>query len=217
VSLKTVQKLLVVSALLWALLPKWGGFAYAAAWGVLALGTRSRIRAAREVFDAHRGELAKSLSDESLAWVRRFPFFYVWRDSAKEWGTTWRMTGILALFLAPWFLLRALLLGETWEFALLVPLLVLLVVGVRTALHLEVTGLLEEPRYEPYRSHHEEAFRYLSMRTLAGKWPPVASPDGAQDQVPPPDLSPPGAGPNPPLLGPPTSLRPPKGAEPPKE
>ncbi|MEW5741746.1 MAG: hypothetical protein AB1938_22695 [Myxococcota bacterium] len=213
-SLKTLQKLLVVSALLWALLPTWGSLAYASAWVVLAVGTRSRVQAARAVIDGSREELGKGLSEETLAWIRRFPFLYTWKDAAKEWGTTWRMAGLLALFLAPWFLIRALFLRETWEFALLAPLAVLLLVGGRISLRLEVTELLKEKKYEPFRPQHEEAVRYLSMRTLAGKWPPVPSPDGPRSPLPPPGFSPPGGGGNGPVLPPPGAVRPPDDAPP---
>lgn len=206
-SLKTLQKLLVLSALAWALIPTWGGLVYASSWVVLAVGTASRIRAARAILDEHQETLAKGLSAETLEWVRRFPFVYVWKDSAKQWGTTWRMSGILAIFLAPWFAIRALFLRETWEFALLAPLLVLLVVGVRIALRLELTELIASEKWRPFVPRHEDALRYLGMRAAAGQWPPVHSPDGLD--APPPQSSPPvrpGGGPS---LAPPTSVRPP--------
>jgi hypothetical protein len=206
VSLKTLQKLLVLSALAWALLPTWGGLVYASSFVVLAVGTASRVRAARAILDEHRETLAKGLSAETLEWMRRFPFVYVWRDSAKQWGTTWRMSGILAIFLAPWFAIRALFLRETWELALLAPLLVLLVVGVRIALRLELTELLTDAKWRAFGPRHEEAVRYLGLRAAAGLWPPVRSPDGLD--APPPQSSPPvrpGGGP---ALAPPTSVRP---------
>lgn len=207
-SLKTLQKLLVLSALAWALLPTWGGLVYASSFVVLAVGTASRIRAARAVIEQHQDTLAKGLSAETLDWMRRFPFVYVWKDSAKHWGTTWRMSGILAIFLAPWFAIRALFLKETWEFSLLLPLVVLLFVGVRVALRIEVTELLNDAKWRAFAPRHEDALRYLGMRAAAGLWPPVASPDGG-DQPPPPAMSPPsrpgGGGP---ALAPPTSVRP---------
>lgn len=177
-SSKTVQKLLVIAALAWALLPTWGGLLYAAAFVTLLMGTVSRVRAARGLVDAHREALAKGLSDDALAWVRRFPFFYVWPEGAKEWGTMWRMNGMLALFLAPWFAIRALFFKETWEYALLLPLFVSLVVGVRVALRLEVIDLLKEPRWRRFGPRHDEAQQYLSMRRTAGLWPPEPSRDG---------------------------------------
>lgn len=218
-SLKTIQKLLVISALLWAMLPTWGGLLYAAAWTLLAVGTSSRIRAARVVLEAHREELARGLSGETLSWVGQHPFFYVWRETAKEWGTTWRMTGILAIFLAPWFFIRALFLRETWEFVLLAPLAVLLIVGVRIALKVELVELLKEKKkLEPFIGKHEEALRYLTLRAAAGKWPPVPSPDGGpKETLPPPTLSPPVMPPRPPALGPPSSVRPSNGDVPPKD
>lgn len=206
-SLKTIQKLLVLSALAWALLPTWGGLVYASSFVVLVVGTASRIRAARAVIEQHQEALAKTLSRETLDWVRRFPFVYVWKEDAKRWGTTWRMSGMLALFLAPWFAIRALFLGETWEFSLLVLLAVLLVVGVRVALRIEVAELLEEEKWRAFRPRHEDALRFLGLRAAAGLWPPVPSPDGG-DQPPPavPSSSRPGG--SGPALPPPSSVRP---------
>lgn len=214
-SLKTLQKLLVLSALAWALLPTWGGLVYASSFVVLAVGTSSRIRAARAVLDQQQETLTKGLSAETLAWVRRFPFFYVWKDTAKQWGTTWRMSGILAIFLAPWFAIRALFLRETWEFSLLVPLLVLLVVGVRIALRLEVAELVTDAKWSEFAPRHEDAMRYLGLRAAAGLWPPVPSPDGG-DQ-PPPAMSPPSRpGGNGSGIAPPLTVRPPGDDVPPK-
>lgn len=214
-SLKTIQRLLVISALVWALLPTWGGLVYASSWVLLAVATASRIRAARALIDQHREALAKGLSAEALEWIRRFPLVYVWKNTAKEWGTTWRMTGMLSLFLAPWFIIRALFLRETWEFALLLPLLILLFVGVRVALRIELTELLADAKWKPFVPLSEDAVRYLGLRRGAGLWPPAPSPDGPADDPPPPNLSPPGAGKGAPLLGPPSAVRPPPDDGPP--
>jgi hypothetical protein len=214
VSLKTLQKLIVVSSLVWALLPTWGGLLFASSWVVLAVATVSRVRAARAIIDAHRDDLAKGLSEDALAWVRRVPFVYVWRDAAKEWGTTWRMTGILTIFLMPWFAIRALVFHERWELALLAPLLVLLVVGVRVALRLEVQELVKEARWQAFAAHHEDASRYLMLRSTLGKWPPVPSPDGIPGTPAPPNFSPPVRPPPAPMLSPPKTVRPPGDDEP---
>lgn len=206
----------MVSALVWALIPTWGGLFYASSWVVLAVATASRVRAARAIVDAHREELTKGLSDDTLKWVRRVPFVYVWRDAAKEWGTTWRMTGILALFLVPWFAVRALLFRESWELWLIGPLLILLVVGVRVALRLEVQELIKEERWKANAPHHEDAARYLMLRSTLGKWPPVPSPDGIPGTPAPPNLSPPVRPPPGTSPGPPKSVRPPE-EDPPKD
>lgn len=214
-SLRTIQRLLVACALLWALIPTWGGLLFASSWVLLAVGTVSRTRTARRVVDANRDELAKGMSEEAIAWVRRFPVVYVWREAGKEWGTTWRMSGMLALFLAPWFAIRALVFHESWELWLLLPLLFQLVVGVRIALRVEVAELLEEARWKKFLPQHEEALRYLSLRATVGKWPPVPSPDGIPAVPPPPNLSPPVKPPAAPFLSPPKDVRPPD--EPPKD
>ncbi len=205
-SLRVLQKLLVISALAWALLPTWGGALYAASVVVLAVGTVRRVRAARVILDAHREALSRGLSADTLDWVRRFPLVYVWKDSARQWGTTWRMSGLLALLLAPWFAIRALAFQETWELALLIPLAAMLLVGVRVALRLEVGELLTDAKWRAFGPRHEDALRYLGMRVAAGLWPPEPSPDEGPAAPPPPSGPP---------VSPSGGLSPPR-AEPPK-
>src|SRR4051794_15840281 len=112
-SLKVVQRLLVVSALAWAIEPRWGGFAFLASWSLMAFATRSRTRRARQLLEANVDKL-KTLPPEGLELARRFPLAYVWPSSAERWGSTWQMTGLLALGLAVAFGLRALLSMSAW-------------------------------------------------------------------------------------------------------
>src|SRR3990167_5878095 len=98
-SLTVVQRLLVFSALAWAIVPVWGGFAFAASWLLMVFATRSRTPRARKLLEANLDKL-NTLPPESLPLARRFPLAYVWPSSAERWGSTWQMTGLLALGLA---------------------------------------------------------------------------------------------------------------------
>lgn len=175
-SLKIIQRLLVVSALAWALVPTWGGLVYLSAWVVLIAGTWSRVRRARSVIDAQADSL-KALSPDALGWVRRFALFFVWKEGAKAWSTTWRMAGLLSLLLAPWFLLRALVFAEFWELAFLPVALAMLVATGMASARLQLDEAMNDGKWPEHKKLHEEAVAHLGLKLVAGQWPPEPSPD----------------------------------------
>lgn len=174
-SLTVVQRLLVISALAWALLPTWGGFAFGASWILMALATRSRLRRARALLEANLDKLS-ALAPEGLALTRRFPLAYVWPSSAERWGTTWQMTGLLALGLAGVFGLWALVTWTAWYLLLLLPLAVQLVTGGAMARKLKVSERVREDLKEQ-RVTHDTTVALLRLKSTMGQWPPEPSPD----------------------------------------
>ena len=174
-SLNVVQRLLVVSALAWAIAPQWGGFAFLASWLLMVLATRSRTHRARQVLEANVDKL-NTLPPEGLALARRFPLAYVWPSSAERWGSTWQMTGLLALGLAVAFGLRALLTMTLWYLWLLIPVAVQLVAGGAMARNLKVAERVLED-LKPQRQTHETNVTLLRLKTTVGQWPPEPSPD----------------------------------------
>ena len=174
-SLTTVQRLLVLSALAWAVLPVWGGFAFGASWLLLALATRSRLGRARALLEAHLDKVS-TLSPEGLALTRRFPLGYVWPSSAERWGNTWQMTGLLALVLGVVFLLWALLTQTTWYLFLLLALAVQLVAGGAMSRKLKVNERVRDDLRDS-RVLHDTTVTLLRLKTTVGQWPPEPSPD----------------------------------------
>lgn len=174
-SLTVVQRLLVFSALAWAIVPVWGGFAFAASWLLMVLATRSRTRRAKQLLEANLDKL-NTLPPESLALARRFPLAYVWPSSAERWGSTWQMTGLLALGLAVAFGLRALLSMTAWYLFLLIPVAVQLVAGGAMARHLKVAERVLED-LKPQRLTHDTTMTLLRLKSTLGQWPPEPSPD----------------------------------------
>jgi hypothetical protein len=174
-SLTTVQRLLVFSALAWAALPSWGGFAFGASWLLMALGTHSRTRRAGAVLEANLDKLS-SLPAEAIELTRRFPLGYVWPGTAERWADTWQMTGLLALVLGVVFLLWALLTQTTWYLFLLIPLSIQLVVGGVMAGRLKVAERVRED-LKDLRAIHDTTVTLLNLKTTVGQWPPEPSPD----------------------------------------
>jgi len=143
ISLSAVQKLLVISALAWAVTPRWGGFAFGAVWLLLASATANRTRRARALLEANLDKLS-SISPEGLALVRRFPLAYVWPASAEGWGTTWQLTALLALVLSGVFGLWALISWSGWYLFLLIPLAVQLFVGGTVARRIKLAERVKD-------------------------------------------------------------------------
>ncbi len=175
ISLIVVQRLLVISALAWALVPTWGGFAFAASWLLLVFATRSRVRHARQLLEMNL-EKVSTLTPEGLALTRRFPLAYVWPASADAWGTTWQMTGLIAALLAGVFAIRALMMGDPWHLVLLIPLVVQLLAGGGMARRLKVAERVRED-LKDLRATHDTTVALLRLKTAAGHWPPEPSPD----------------------------------------
>ena len=174
-SLNVVQRLLVISALAWAIVPQWGGFAFLASWLLMVIATRSRMLRARHLLESNLDKLS-TLPPEGLALARRFPLAYVWPSSAERWGSTWQMTGLLALGLAVAFGVRALLTMTFWYLFLLIPVAVQLLAGGAMARHLKVAERVLED-LKPQRLTHETNVTLLRLKTTVGQWPPEPSPD----------------------------------------
>lgn len=177
-SLKATQYLLVLGAFAFGLLPAWGAFAYAAAWVALMVGTLLRTRRARRVLEANFEKLGP-LPPEAQAWARRFAFAYVWPQSAKDWGTTWQMTGLLALLISPFVAGHAVLFQDWSLFWLLVPLAASLFFGGWMALRLEVASRMIDAATEDEKALHDAVATKVALKSAVGLWPPEPSPDAA--------------------------------------
>ncbi len=177
-SLKATQYLLVLCFVAFAVMPVWGGLAYAAAWVALAVGTVARVRKARAVLDAHFAELG-TLPPEALAWARRSPLAYVWPDAATAWGTTWQMTGLLALLLAPCVVGHALLFQRWWLLVLLPVLAAQLLLGGWLSTRLKVGERMNDGGAKGDRALHDALTTKVALKSAVGLWPPEPSPDRA--------------------------------------
>lgn len=177
-SLKATQYLLVLCAFAFMLTPVWGGLAYAAAWVALAVGTTVRVRRARRVLNEHYAKLGP-LPPEAAAWARRFALAYLWPESAKGWGTTWQMTGLLALLLAPFVAGHALLFQAWGLLWLLLPLAASVLVGGSMALRLKVTERMNDETPKGDKALHDALATKVALKSAVGLWPPEPSPDAA--------------------------------------
>ena len=175
ISLSAVQKLLVISALAWAVSPRWGGFAFGAVWLLLAFATVSRTRKARALLEANLDKLS-SISPEGLALARGFPLTYVWPASAEAWGTTWQLTALLALILSGVFGLWALSTWTSWYLLLLLPLTVQLFVGGTVSRRIKLAERVKDD-LKDLRVLHQTTVTLLHLKKTVGQWPPEPSPD----------------------------------------
>jgi hypothetical protein len=167
VPLSTIQKLLVGSALLWAVFPVWGLPAFAAAWVVLAVGTVKRRRQALVSLEPQVEELSRHLRTETIDWVRKQAFFYLWPETSKEWGTTWRLSGFLSMILAGVFVARAIFFREFGNLGLLLPLLLVFVAAAWVSLGLMGEGV-NSSEWEKHKPEHLEAMGVLGLRKTVG-------------------------------------------------
>ncbi len=175
--LSTLQKLLVGSAFIWGFFPMWGLPVFAAAWVLLAVGTAKRRREALAALEPQVEGLRTHLRGETVDWVRKQAFFYLWPETSKQWGTTWRMSGLLSMILAGVFAARAIVLREYADFGLLLPLLAVFVAAATVSLGLMGEGV-NSSDWEKHKPEHLEAMGVLGLRRTVGQWPPVPSPDG---------------------------------------
>jgi hypothetical protein len=174
-SLTTLQRLLVLSTLIWAFSPRWGGAAFGSCVVMLALGTRDRNRRARLLLEANLDRLG-ALSPEGLTLVRRFPLAAVWPNAAERWGTTWQLTGLLSLFLGGIFLMWALGTQQWWHLGLLGVLVVQLFVGGTMAQRLKLNERVAQDLKQD-KSAHDSAMTLVRLKTATGQWPPEPDPD----------------------------------------
>lgn len=174
-SLPIVQRLLAFSALAWAMVPTWGGVAFGASWTLLWLATRSRERRARALLERSLDALG-AIPAPGLALLRRFPLATVWPSCAERWGTTWQMTGLLALFEGGIFALWALGSRQWWHLGLLAPASVQLVSGGWMARRLKLADRVTEDLADQ-KAAYEQAMTVLRLKTALGQWPPEPAPD----------------------------------------
>jgi hypothetical protein len=176
ISLTVVQRLLVLSALAWAIFPRWGGFGFAAAWAVLAFGSSQRTRRARRLMESS-GDSLGQFPEETRTHLRRFALGYVWPDVAEKWGTTFQMAGLLCVLLMVVFTLWALFTFSAWPLLLLVPLLAGVIVGGGVSLRLKVGQRVKED-LKALKPTHDAVMLVIKLKQGAGQWPPEPPPEG---------------------------------------
>ncbi len=137
--------------------------------------TRSRTRRARQLLAEHADKLG-ALTPESRALMQRFPLHYVWPASSEGWGTTWQLTGLLAVLLSAAVVVRALVVWEPRYLWLLLPLAVQLLAGGGMARRLKVNERVLEDLKE-HRRTHDTTMTLVRLKTTIGQWPPEPAPD----------------------------------------
>jgi len=180
-SLPTIQRLLVLSALGWAIFPRWGAFAFGAVWVLLLLGSRTRTTRARAVLDANVGVLT-ALNPAELAHAQKYALTYVWPSSAERWAMTWQMTGLLSLILGAVFGAWALFTLSAWYLVFLVPLAATLLAGGGMARRLSIAERVKED-LKALRPLHERVATVLGLKVTVGQWPPEPSPDPQAEAI----------------------------------
>jgi hypothetical protein len=173
--LTTLQQLLVVSAAAWAISPRWGGFAFAASWVLLWLGSRNRTARAAKVLEANVRTLS-ALAPEALEHARTYPLAYVWPTTAERWGTTWQMSGLLSAILGGVFGAWALFTFTLWYLIFLVPLAATFLTGGAMARRIKVAERVKED-LQALRPLHDRISTVLGLKLTLGQWPPEPAPD----------------------------------------
>jgi hypothetical protein len=180
--LKTLQGMLVVSALAWAIFPIYAAPFFLAFDLLLWLTASSKSRAARKYVNEAGGHLEKTVQPETRAWIEAHAFHFVWPEEAKAYGTTLKMTSLLMLLLGVWWLVYSVIRfflhfdNSFTILVMLVPAVAVFAIGVSTGGKLEPDQLLEEERYKDKKPFHEEAVKVLSLLSTAGRWAPPAPP-----------------------------------------
>lgn len=171
-ALRTLQGLVLLSAIGWAVFPYWGGFAFGAIYGLLLLTIVSKKRAARKKLAAHAEHLAASLPAETIDWAQKHALFYVWPTAAKAWALTMKMTSLTMLPLALWFGFRGLAFLQPWVWLCLVPAVGVFFLGVTWGDKLDLDAWLVEEKWKEKKPLHDEVKKVLTLQSLAGKWAP---------------------------------------------
>ena len=176
ISLSTVQRRLVVSALAWAIVPRWCGVAFAAAWALLALGSAQRTSRARKLIAANPDALGK-FPDETKAHLEKYALGYVWPEVAEKWGTTWQLAALLCIILGVVFGGWALFTFSLWPLLFLVPLVVGVFVGGGMARRLKIAERVKED-LKGLKATHDAIILVVKLKSGAGQWPPEPPPEG---------------------------------------
>jgi hypothetical protein len=176
ISLRITQYILLFSSISWAIVPTYGAAVFLAAVALMLLGAWGREKAAKKIVAQALPTLPK-LSEESRLLLKRFPFFYVWSAEAKKWATTFQMSGLLCLLLAVWFFLRGIFLKEYWQLSFIVLCLAIIILVTQIAQRFDLDERVKDERYKADAEAHKQALTYLSLKQVAGHWPPVAGPE----------------------------------------
>ena len=180
--LKTLQGLLVGSALIWGLVPIYAAPIFLAFDLLLLLTALSKQRAAAKYVASAQEQLEKTMTPEGRAWVKKYAFHFVWAEEAKAYGTTLKMTSFMMMMLAVWWVVYAGIrwaLGFDTSFGILVmwvPALLVFICGVTVGGMLEPDQLLTEDKYKDKKPLHDEAVKVLALLSTAGRWAPPAPP-----------------------------------------
>lgn len=171
-AIRTLQSLLLLGAIGWALFPQWGAVAFFSAYLLLVGSLVLLARAARKKLGGHLDELAKALPPEAIDWAKQHPLFYVWPQAAREWGLTLKITSLLMLGLSLWFAIRGLVFVTPSVWLMILPAAAVFVVGITWGGRLDLEALLGEERWRPKKPLHDEVKKVLTLQSLAGKWTP---------------------------------------------
>lgn len=174
--LKTLQGLLVGSALIWAIFPFYGAPVYLAFELLLILTALSKSRSALKYVQSAGGHLEKTLSPEARGWVEKYAFHFVWPEEAKAYGTTLKMTSLMMMLLAVAWVGHTIFRFNLSILLMFLPGLAVFAAGVSLGGKLEPDQLLSEDRYKDQRPLHEEAVKVLALLSTAGRWTPPAPP-----------------------------------------
>lgn len=174
--LTTLQGLLVLSAVVWAIFPIYGAPVFLALDALLLLTAAAKSRAAAKYVAAQAEQLDKTMTPEAKAWVQRFAFHFVWPAEAKAYGTALKMTSLVMMMLGVWFVVYSLLRWNPTLLFALVPAAVVFFLGTTVGGKLEPDLLLTEDRYKDKQPLHEEAVKVLSLLSTAGRWAPPSAP-----------------------------------------
>lgn len=168
--LRTLQLLLLLGAIAWALAPFWGMALFLAFELLLLITVAYKRRAAGRVVRAHREALEKMLTPEALAWVEARAFHFAWPKVADAYGTTLKMTSLLVLLVGLWLPVRALLFLSPQVLWGLGPAVAVFFVGVLVGSRIDAPSLLEQDGWKKFQPAHDEATKVVRLLETAGRW-----------------------------------------------
>ncbi len=168
--IKSIQGILVVSFALWACMPTYGAAAVLSASLLLFGSGYFKLKRARAQMEHFLPAL--TLSEAGKGWALRYAFFFVDAAEARSWALTHQLSGLLCLLTAIWFVGRGLLTWNLWLLAVSAGLIVALQVFVRLAVSYDPTERLNADVRLEHQQLHREVDGLLSMKRVAGQWPP---------------------------------------------
>jgi hypothetical protein len=169
--IKSIQGILVVSFALWACLPTYGGAAVLSASLLLFGSGYLKLKRARAQMEQVLPTL--TLSEAGKGWARRYALYFIDGNEARSWALAHQLTGLLCLLTAIWFVGRGLLTWNLWLLAVSAALVLALQVFVRLAVRYDPTERLNADIRLEHQLLHREVDGLLSMKRVAGQWPPA--------------------------------------------